>query len=138
FAISDLRNEAFVGAEVLAQILALDEHVGAGGVMRPAREERPVFERLAIPFAGEIGPIGRVAVAPQRLSRDHFGRHGPPLEIGTIDGVVPAAFDLAPGRQEADEGLPEIVARAHDSDRRTEILWRVARALGTGEDDDAA
>src|SRR6185295_2150687 len=136
--VADLRDEPRVGAEVVARVLEAQLPVRAGRVVAPVEPRVVRGELPAIPFRRERGQPGRLRVAPQELARDRVLVVRAPLEIGTEDPVVAAAFDLPAGQEEPAERGAEIVPNARDSDARAEFLGRQVGRGRAGQDDEAA
>src|SRR5438093_12011040 len=92
-AVADLRDESLVGSKTRTQVLALDEPVDLGCVVRPAQQQGVILERAAVPFARQVRAIGSAAVAPQGLAGDRIGGARSPVEIRYKDRVVESAVD---------------------------------------------
>src|SRR5207247_789058 len=89
-AVADLGDEPLVGAEVGPELLALEEPIHFGRVVRPAQQQGMVGEGAPIPLGRQVGTVGGAAVAPQRLRGDGVARAGPPVDVGSEDRVVAA------------------------------------------------
>jgi hypothetical protein len=66
--IADLRDEAVVGPEVLADVAQIGVEVPVGELAIPPQPRRVVGETAAVPLLGQVGTLRRAALAPQELS----------------------------------------------------------------------
>src|SRR5436190_8212170 len=134
-AVTDLGNEAEIGAEVVAEII--DRNAGVVLLLDavPVRMKRVRLRALAIPHRRQIGTIRVLRAAVEELAGDRVGFRRPPLKVGTDDAVVSAVFDLAIGHRKADErAAADVMTQAANHVDRFEILRRKTRPERTGND----
>src|SRR5258706_5836 len=137
-AVADLGDEPVVGAELGAEVLALQVPVGVRGAVRPRHLQRVVRERPSVPLGLEVGTVRGVALAEQRLAGERVRTARAPLEVRPRDPGVPSALDVAAGGEQAHERAPEVVPHAEDTDVGGVVLGGERRALRSGDDHQAA
>src|SRR5439155_11200163 len=96
---ADLRHEAVVRAETVAEILVLREPVRVRPVVAPLYERPVPAERLSGPLVREVGPLRRPRVAQQKLAIDRVATGGPPFEVWTGNAIAAVAIVILAFRQ---------------------------------------
>src|SRR5205807_3479007 len=84
---SDLRYEAAVGAEAVAEIALLDHPVVMTRRPRPPHVAGVAVERLSVPFIREVGPIGSFRIAEEKLPGHGVLVIRTPLKIRAEDAI---------------------------------------------------
>src|SRR3984893_14437270 len=136
-AYSDLRNAPVVGAETVGEVAILAEPPECARLMAPGDVDRAARKGSAIPLRRQVRLVGSPRGAVEKLAGDLVAVVWPPLKVGTDYPVVPAARDLAIGREEPGEGLTVVVPQPSDGDERAKVLRGEARRLRAGHDDEA-
>ena len=137
-AVPDLRHEAVVGAEAVAEILVLEHPVVTGTGVAPVGVGAVPVERAAVPFLGEVRAVRRSREAQQQLAAEVLAFLGTPLKVGAEDAVEAAALDFAIGEEQAREARFKVSARPRHAGPGAEILIGEARFVGAGQDRAAA
>ena len=107
--IADLRHEAVVGAEVVADVAVLGAEIEAARAARPGDLARAVGEVSAVPLFGEVRVVRGLAVAPQQLAGDDVLVVRAPLEVGS------------------EHAVPRPPSRSRSESRRLTKLWPKSR-----------